>query len=178
MDLEKIGHLLEESKGADVGFYLLLGFSCVCPGFLALFVYKPEIVENYDFSKLMLLSVSISGLCVVLYVTHIWICAYLSGLQLPIRVSMLMAVSLTTFLMVLALRAPNLRFYIVSLEFFWGMSGFIISIISGRYNRWYIRYVFNYGCFMFAMVIIGLGLEIKVKELQDLGLVPWLTRLL
>lgn len=174
MDVDKIGQLLEESKGADVGFYLLLGFSCVCPGFLVLFTYRPDIVQNYDLSKLILFCISISGLSVVLFLTHIWMCALLSGGQLSVRVSILMASSLSTVMMVLSLKSPDFRFYAFSLQFYWGLTGFIASIVIASGKPWYLRFIFNYGALMFLLVILSLAEQITAKEFFQSATGPWL----
>lgn len=169
VDLEKI---LDESKGADVGFYLLLTFSCVCPGLLVLFTYKPNVVESYEFSKLLLMCISISGLSVVLFLSHCWLCISLNKRELPIRLHLVIACVMSTIMILISLKAPTFSFFLAMLQFFWGVFGWLASISSGgKYPR-HVRVFFNYGFLMFMLMLASLAEQIVQPEFLHFMLGP------
>lgn len=154
MDLEKLGHLMDEAKGGDVAFYLLLAFTSVSPGFLYLFVLKPDLIMSYDVTRLLLLCISISGSGLFIFTLTTWLCFANDESAISLRLFVMIGCmgSIGANLLALAFEGGE---YFLSVYFYWvGNMSAIVSATSGVGKHWSRRYIFNFGTFIFIMTTI------------------------
>lgn len=160
MDLEKLGHLMDEAKGADVAFYLLLAFGCICPGFIILFFYKPDLILIYDFSKLLLMCVCVSGAILIFFMLAICTCIMQAGGELTLRPCLMVGSAASVIAVCMSLRAPYFVYFTSDLLLWIGLVAWAFSIAACKNRNWFFKYFCNMGM-LFLLVAIPNSYTVK-----------------
>lgn len=157
MDLEKLGHLMDEAKGGDIAFYLLIIFATICPGFMVVFTFKPELILSYDNIKLLLLCISLGGASFLQFVVFVWVCAFENGSRLNLRLTMVTGAIASVLAIGFAIAARESMDF-PSWYFLWlGTIGAIISVVSGIQQPWYRQFFLNIGVLTFLSVALAIS---------------------
>lgn len=172
MDLEKLGHLMDEAKGGDVAFYLLVAFSAICPGFMVIFTFKPELIISYDTIKLLILCISIGGTSLLLFIVVMWVSAFEVGANLTLRLTITMSAIASILAVTLAIVGRNS----MGAQSWWllwlSINAAIMSVVCGSDLPWYRRCFLNSGVLL--LIVIGLIIARKHNVWEALVAVPTL----
>lgn len=90
-------------KIGDVAIYLLLVFALVCPGIAVMYVFEPSYFDKYELSKLLLLSVSVSGPFFVAYIVVLWMCCTTALREIELKQALMLASFFSSMSVYLAL---------------------------------------------------------------------------
>lgn len=169
MDLEKIGHLLEESKGADVSYYLFLAFALVCPGFMVVYYFKPDLILSYDTFKLLLLCVSIGGTSLLTFFLCIWVCINDDDNSVNFRFHVVFAITGSIMGVVFGLILKESLGFWSGYFFCVGTFGATSSIVSSDHSNWFKRVFFDKGVYILLLVILLIAVDQGItKRLADI----------
>lgn len=134
-----------------MAFYLLLAFASVSPGFLYLFILKPDLIMSYDVTRLLLLCISLSGSGLLVFTWVVWICWVSHRQSISLRLFIMLGCmgSICGNFLALALEKGA---YFSSAYFFWlGNIALIVAVVTGVGRHWSRRYFLNLGVLIFVM---------------------------
>lgn len=143
---------LSEERISDAGMYGLIAFSLFCPGFAFLLVMHPEVVKDYDFSKLLLYCASVSGPCLLAFFVVVDLSLVGSDRQLKLKSHLMFsaAVSSAAIYFVLGLMVSHsivsLSIFIDGIHVALVLIGFVVSYITSSTERnRFSRLFFSFG---------------------------------
>lgn len=150
--MDKFLELLAGSKITDAGLYSLIAFASFCPGFMVLYVMVPEVVKDFDFSKLLLFCAAVSCACLIAFLSVTHISQMNSKLQLDFRHTLLFSSIVSSacvyFVLLIMIKSNviTLGSFVSGMQIGLAVVALVVSYaVADKEAKWYKKFFFNFG---------------------------------